>query len=66
MSVREEQIVSYLMRGQTNREIARSLDISEKTVKHYMTILMQKLDVRNRVEAVLAAQKIGGPPDLFN
>lgn len=66
LSVREEQIVSYLMRGQTNREIARSLDISEKTVKHYMTILMQKLDVRNRVEAVLAAQKIGGPRDLFN
>lgn len=66
LSVREEQIVSHLMRGQTNREIARSLDISEKTVKHYMTILMQKLDVRNRVEAVIAAQKIGEPRDLFN
>lgn len=66
LSVREEQIVSHLMRGQTNREIVRSLDISEKTVKHYMTILMQKLDVRNRVEAVIAAQKIGEPRDLFN
>ncbi|MFS8123602.1 response regulator transcription factor [Rhizobium sp. BR 250] len=66
LSAREEQIVRHLMRGQTNREIARSLDISEKTVKHYMTILMQKLDVRNRVEAVLAAQKINTPSDLFN
>jgi DNA-binding NarL/FixJ family response regulator len=54
------------MRGQTNREIAQNLAISEKTVKHYMTILMQKLDVRNRVEAVLAAQKINTTRDLFN
>lgn len=66
LSVREEQIVYHLMRGQTNREIAQSLDISEKTVKHYMTILMQKLDVRNRVEAVLAAQKIHAPRDLHS
>lgn len=66
LSVREEQIVYHLMRGLTNREIAQSLDISEKTVKHYMTILMQKLDVRNRVEAVLAAQKINTPRDLYN
>lgn len=66
LSVREEQIVYHLMRGQTNREIAHSLDISEKTVKHYMTILMQKLDVRNRVEAVLAAQKIHAPRDLHS
>ena len=44
-------------RGMTNKEIAGSLNISEKTVKHYMTNIMQKLHVRNRVEAVLAAQK---------
>ena len=31
---------------------------SEKTVKHYMTLLMQKLDARNRVEVVLAVQKL--------
>ncbi|WP_426235142.1 response regulator transcription factor [Pararhizobium sp. DWP1-1-3] len=52
--------------GRTNREIAQCLDIGEKTVKHYMTVLMQKLDVRNRVEVVLAAQKIGSSPDLLN
>ncbi|WP_244519905.1 MULTISPECIES: LuxR C-terminal-related transcriptional regulator [unclassified Ensifer] len=46
------------MRGSTNREIAACLDISETTVKHYMTMLMQKLDARNRVEVVLAAQKL--------
>lgn len=63
LSLREEQIVRHLMRGSTNREIAACLDISEKTVKHYMTVLMQKLDVRNRVEVVLAAQRLDVLPD---
>lgn len=58
LSAREEQIVRHLLKGSTNREIATGLDISEKTVKHYMTVLMQKLEVRNRVEVVLAAQKL--------
>jgi two-component system, NarL family, nitrate/nitrite response regulator NarL len=64
---REKQIVDYVARGQTNKEIARGLTISEKTVKHYMTIIMQKLHARNRVEAVLALQRQGqngGPTDL--
>lgn len=59
LSIREEQIVRLLLRGRTNREIATQLDISEKTVKHYMTVLMQKLNVRNRLEVVIAAQKLG-------
>lgn len=63
LSLREEQIVRHLMRGSTNREIASCLDISEKTVKHYMTVLMQKLDARNRLEVVLAAQRLEVLPD---
>jgi two-component system, NarL family, nitrate/nitrite response regulator NarL len=59
LSIREEQIVRLLLRGRTNREIADQLHISEKTVKHYMTVLMQKLNVRNRLEVVIAAQKLG-------
>lgn len=58
LSIREEQIVRLLLRGKTNKEIANQLSISEKTVKHYMTILMQKLNVRNRIEVVLAAQSL--------
>jgi two-component system, NarL family, nitrate/nitrite response regulator NarL len=60
LSVREHQIVRLLLHGKTNKEIATMLQISEKTVKHYMTELMQKLQVRNRVEAVIAAQKLNG------
>lgn len=57
LSVREKQIIALLMQAQTNREIAESLRISEKTVKYYMSILMNKLNARNRLEVVIAAQK---------
>jgi two-component system nitrate/nitrite response regulator NarL len=58
LSIRENQIVRLLLRGRTNREIALTLKISERTVKHYMTALMQKMQVRNRTEVALAAQKL--------
>lgn len=58
LSSREEQVLKLLLRGGTNKEIGRALSISDKTVKHYMTILMQKLNARNRIEAVLAAQQL--------
>lgn len=54
LTLREEQIVALLRQGKTNREMAGELDLSEKTVKHYMTILMQKLEARSRLEVVLA------------
>ena len=56
LSIREQQIVRLLMSGKTNKEIAIAIKISERTVKHYMTLLMQKLQVRNRLEVVIAAQ----------
>ena len=59
LSIREQQIIRLLMIGKTNKEIAIAIKISEKTVKHYMTALMQKLQVRNRLEVVIAAQRFG-------
>jgi DNA-binding NarL/FixJ family response regulator len=58
LSRREEQVIKLLLRGTTNKEIGMSLGIGERTVKNYMTALMQKLHARNRVELVIAAQKI--------
>lgn len=55
---REQQILDGVMEGMTNKEIANKLSISEKTVKHYMTTIMQKLHVRNRVEAVLVGRSM--------
>jgi DNA-binding NarL/FixJ family response regulator len=63
-SIRENQIMRLLLRGRTNKEIAGTLVISEKTVKCYMTTVMQKLNARNRTEAVLACQKIGMHQDI--
>lgn len=51
---REEQIIREVSKGLTNKEVASKLLISEKTVKYYMTCVMQKLHARNRVEAVAA------------
>ena len=61
-SQRDRARLKLLLRGKTNKEIANQLHISEKTVKHYMTILMQKLNARNRIEVVLAAQRLDVMP----
>jgi two-component system nitrate/nitrite response regulator NarL len=63
LTLRENQVLDLLSQGMMNKEIAHKLKLTEKTVKHYMTILMQKLQVRNRVEAVLAARKMSVPPN---
>jgi two-component system nitrate/nitrite response regulator NarL len=54
---RENQVLQLLSQGLKNKEIAHDLQLTEKTVKHHMTVLMQKLKARNRVEAVLIHAK---------
>jgi len=57
LTAREEQILKRVSRGLSNKEIGRELVLTEKTIKHYVTNVLQKLQVRNRVEAALLAQK---------
>lgn len=57
LTPREREILERLAAGLSNKEIGEQLFLSEKTVKHYMTNILQKLQVRNRVEAALLAQK---------
>ena len=66
LSAREQQLVDCLLEGQTNKEIARTLALTEKTVKHYMTNLMTKLQVKNRLEVVLAARNLKTSEFDFN
>jgi two-component system nitrate/nitrite response regulator NarL len=62
LTQREHQILKEVSSGRTNKEIARSLDLSEKTIKHYMGRVLQKLSVRNRTEAVVLAHSVMSEP----
>lgn len=58
LTKREADVLRLVARGHSNKEIGRALDLQEKTVKHYMTAIMQKLQVRNRVEAAVMARPL--------
>ena len=59
LSEREQEIVQLLAQALSNREIAERLFLAEGTVKNYLTTLMQKLDAKNRDEAVRRARELG-------
>jgi two-component system nitrate/nitrite response regulator NarL len=53
LTAREDEILALVSSGMTNKEIANRLRLTERTVKHHMTSIMRKSNVRNRVEAML-------------
>jgi two-component system nitrate/nitrite response regulator NarL len=55
LTPRELQIVSAIVAGQTNREIAQQFSVSEDTVKHHVTSVFDKCGVSNRLELALFA-----------
>ena len=59
LTEREHDILKLVGEGLTNREIGERIHLSEKTVKHYVTNILQKLQVRSRVEAALLAARHG-------
>ena len=61
LTARERQILQLIGTGLTNREIGTRLFLSEKTIKHYVTNILQKLQVRSRVEAALFAAQYDRP-----
>jgi two-component system, NarL family, nitrate/nitrite response regulator NarL len=54
---REREILELIATGKSNKEIGLQLHLTEKTVKHYVTNILQKLQVQSRVQAALLAQK---------
>ncbi|MBP1858319.1 response regulator [Rhizobium herbae] len=50
---REEEILRLVADGNSNKEVARQIALQEKTIKHHMTRILQKLKVRNRTEAAM-------------
>jgi DNA-binding NarL/FixJ family response regulator len=62
LNSREAAILSLVRQGLTNKQIATRLQLSDKTIKHYMTSVFQKLHVRNRLEAALLIKKTAESP----
>jgi DNA-binding NarL/FixJ family response regulator len=56
---REREVLELVAEGLSNAEIGGRLGLAEKTVKHYMTAILGKLEVGSRVEAALLAYKSG-------
>ena len=57
LTPRESEVLGLLAQGLTNREIGSELKLAEKTVKHHVTQILNKLHVRSRTEAALVAQR---------
>src|SRR6266702_818455 len=59
---REMEVLRLLAQGQSNKEIARDLQIAEDTVKTHVKHIMAKLGVQSRTQAVLCAMRFGLVP----
>jgi DNA-binding NarL/FixJ family response regulator len=59
LSAREIEILDYIARGNSNKEIAKSLKISDQTVKNHITSILKKLQVNDRTAAVVHALRHG-------
>lgn len=59
LSPRQRQIFDLVVVGQSNKEITRTLGLSESTVKIHITKLFEKLGVRHRSAVAVASAKLG-------
>jgi two-component system nitrate/nitrite response regulator NarL len=57
LTLRQREVVHSILRGYSNKEIARHFGISGETVKHHLTSIFEKLCVANRLELALFAVK---------
>lgn len=64
LTTREADVVELLVRGKSNAEIARTLCLAEATVKGHLGRVMEKWDVRDRVQVVVKATSTGALPAI--
>ena len=53
----EKRVLDLIVEGLTNREISERLEISEKTVKNYVSVILDKLGVRSRTQAAILHER---------
>jgi two-component system nitrate/nitrite response regulator NarL len=59
LSPREREILGFLAKGASNKEIARALDVAESTVKIHVQHILRKLNLTSRVQAAVYAVEAG-------
>jgi len=59
LTTREHEVLTEMARGRSNREIAKVLTLSEKTVKTHVSAILGKLSVQDRTQAALHAVRTG-------
>jgi DNA-binding NarL/FixJ family response regulator len=59
LSIREMEVLSYVTRGLSNKEIANLLGISHQTVKNHVTAILRKIGVEDRTQAAIYALRRG-------
>jgi DNA-binding NarL/FixJ family response regulator len=59
LSAREREVLALLVRGKSNREIADELSIKESTVKSHVSVILIRLNVTDRTQAVVVALQRG-------
>jgi DNA-binding NarL/FixJ family response regulator len=66
LTLRQIEVLHLLGEGYTNKEIARTLNITERTAKAHLSAILDALNAENRTQAVVAAQRAGliDPPRL--
>lgn len=59
LSAREREILGWICKGLTNKEIGLQLSLSEGTIKNYTSTIFQKLNVQDRTQAAMKARELG-------